>query len=60
MNATECLRFCHQIHGNFPNDFRTALHVLDWLADKAQTEAVTVDDFEAIEAAKEKAKELLS
>lgn len=59
MNATKCLEWCHEVRGNYPNDFCAALHVLDWLAAKAKTEAVTAEDLEAVEAARAWAKDLL-
>lgn len=59
MNALKCLEFCHEVRGNLPNDFGTALHIINWLAEKARIEAVSPEDFGAIEAAVEAAKELL-
>lgn len=59
MTATECLAWCKAVRGRFPDDFQAAFAVLNWLADKARTEAKTPDDFEAIDAAVEAAKELL-
>lgn len=59
MNAAKCLEFCREVHGKFPNDRRTAEHVINWLAAKAKTEAISPEDIEAIEAVEQGARELL-
>ena len=59
MNATLCLRWCHEVRHHFPNDRRTAIHTLEWLADKAKEDAVREADFEAIEIAIANAKRIL-
>ena len=52
MNAAAALDWCvtHAAQG-FPDDIRTAAHVREWLAAKAQTHAQTPAEFEAVDRA---------
>lgn len=49
MNSAGCLKWCMEVRNNFPNDWRTAGHCIDWIADSARKEAETSDERAAID-----------
>lgn len=60
VNALLCLEWCLEYGHRFPQDRKTAMHVLDWLAEKAKDEATTEADWEAIDRAIHSAKEVVA
>lgn len=59
MNGSICLQWCHAVWHRFPNDQRTARHVLEWLADKAEEDATNSHDFRVINEARRNAKRMI-
>lgn len=59
MNAAKCLEWCLEYGHRFPNDYRTALNVRDWLADKALEFAWNDEEREAVSVARAAALRLI-
>jgi hypothetical protein len=60
VNAALCLQWCVDYAHRFPQDLRTALHVRDWLADKAAEEAQTDSQRAAVQLARDQANALIN
>jgi hypothetical protein len=52
VNQRLCLEWCLEYGHRFPQDYRTALHVRDWLADKALEWAWTNEERQAVSVAR--------
>ena len=60
MNSKMCLDWCKECtNTKFPDDYKTAQHAT-WMIDKASEVALGLDDFMAIEAAKQWSVSLLN
>lgn len=60
MNAAMALEWCLAHQEGYPNDKRTAIHVADWLADKALIVCATDAQVVAVNAAKDWALRVIS
>lgn len=60
MNEQRCLEYCIEYGGNFPDDLRTALHVREWVGQRALAWAFNDEERAAATAAIEWAKNYLS
>jgi hypothetical protein len=59
VNGLLCLKWCLEYGHRFPQDYRTALHVRDWLADKAAECAWNDEERTAVDVARRAAINLL-